>query len=97
MATKNFSNLKAYPAANGQAVLVTLGSAVSGLENIAEGNLVTTNYSNPQAEGVVERINIYGNSFWVSPRQMNKSFQTFGQVAGLYGYLENNAVVVVTY
>lgn len=97
MATKNFTNTKAYPAANGQAVLVTLGSAVSGLENISEGNLVTTNYSNPQATGVVERINVYGNSFWVSPRQMNQPFSSFGQVAGLYGYLENNAVVVVTY
>lgn len=97
MATQQFTNKRAYPAAKGQAVLVTLDSTVGGLVNIREGNLVTTDVSAPQAEGIVERINVYGNNFWVSPRQMDKSFSTSGQVAGLYGYLENNAVITVTY
>lgn len=97
MATQNFTNLRASQAALGQAVLVTLGSNVSGFGNISEGNLVTTQVSSPQAEGIVERINLYGNTFWVSPIQMDKSFSTSGQVAGLYGYLEANAVITVTY
>lgn len=97
MATQNFTNTRAYPAARGQAVLVTLDSTVGGLVNIREGNLAVTDVAAPQAEGVVERINVYGNSFWISPRQMDKSFSTSGQVAGLYGYLEANAVVTVTY
>ena len=89
MAT-NFTNQKASQSLRGQAVLVTLNSSDAGnLYKVTKGALCTNNSSGKT--GTVATVNVYGNSFWVSPIQPDRTFES----SGTYGYLAANETVIV--
>lgn len=89
MAT-DFVNQIASQSLRGQAVLVTLNSSDAANLYLVEEGQVCTNSSSGKT-GTVARVNVYGNSFWVSPIQPDRTFES----AGVYGYLAVNETVSV--
>ena len=88
MATQQVTNRKESQALNGQAVVVTLNSSDAAyLDDFSEGMLCT--HDSTGKTGTIHSVDYFGNSFRVSPIQMNKDF-------GLYGYLNVNDTVTVT-
>lgn len=90
MAT-NFTNRKASQSLRGQAVLVSLDSSDSANLYLVQEGMLCTNSSSGKT-GTVSRVNVYGTSFWVSPIQPDRTFES----AGVYGYLANGETVSVT-
>lgn len=90
MAT-NFTNQRASQSLRGQSVKVTVASdEIDDLQNISEGQVATNNSSGKT--GTVGRVDYYGNSFQVIPKQPNLDFSS----ASTYGYLAVNETVTVS-
>ncbi len=91
MATQNFSNRIASQSLRGTAVIVTCdGTDAANIYKLAKGQLATNQSSNKT--GTVGFIDVYGHVFEVLPIQPDKDFAS----AGVYGYLANAEVVIVT-
>lgn len=89
MAT-NYVNRKASQSLRGQAVLVTLDSTDAANMYLLREGMLCTNSSSGKT-GTVEKVNVYGNSFAVSPIQPNMDFAS----ASVYGYLAVGETVSV--
>ena len=89
MAT-NFTNRKASQTLAGQAALVTLNSSDAANMYLLRAGQLCTNQSSGKT-GTVNKINVYGNSFTISPIQPNMNFSS----ASVYGYLASGEVVSV--
>lgn len=86
----NFTNQKASQSLRGESVTVTVATGeVDDMQLISEGMLATNNSSG--STGTVGRVDYFGNSFQVKPRQPNTDFSS----ASTYGYLAVNETVVV--
>lgn len=86
----NYNNRKAFQSLQGEAVLVTLDAAdAAEMWRLQEGQLATNQSSGKT--GLVNKVNVYGNSFWVRPIKPNTTFES----AGIYGYMANGEVVNV--
>ena len=70
------TNIKPHQALHGQGVLVTLSSAesISALPNIKDGMLCEI-VSNGVL-GIVNKVDLYGHTFEVTPLQLNLSFES---------------------
>lgn len=91
MSTYQITTRKSSQALAGQAVIVTLNNADAGaLSLFSEGNLATADTSGKT--GLIERVDLEGSSFTVTPIQPNKTFDS-----GVYGYLANGQTVTITY
>lgn len=89
MAT-NYVNRKASQSLAGQAVLVTLNSTDAGNMYLLREGMLCTNQSSNKT-GTVSKVNVYGNSFMVSPIQPDRTFES----ASVYGYLAVGETVAV--
>lgn len=86
--SQQVTNRKASQALNGQAVIVTLDETDAAyLDDFSEGMLCT--HDSTQKTGTIHSVDTLGNSFKVSPIQLNRDF-------GLYGYLAVSDTVTVT-
>jgi len=88
MATQQVTNRRESQALNGQAVVVTLdGTDAAFLDSFSEGMSCT--HDSTGKTGTIHSVDYFGNSFKVSPIQMNKDF-------GIYGYLNVSDTVTIT-
>lgn len=84
------TNQKKSQSLQGQAVLVTLDATdAAQLANISEGDLCTVSSSNKT--GLVNSVDVFGNSFTISPIQPDKTLES----SGIYGYLNSGESISI--
>jgi len=89
MATINFTNKKASQTLRGQVAIVTVeDDDIAKLADLEVGMVCENDSSNKT--GTIHSIDLYGNSFKVSPIQPDKDFATSN------GYLADDETINVT-